>query len=59
MKKLFLLIDEEKNVIAIYENKDLAERLKEPIERKLNVELTVQERTLNPDLKVVGIQGMS
>lgn len=59
MKKLFLLIDDESKVIAIYDTKDLAERLKPAIEKRLNVELTIEERTLNPELKLIGVKGMS
>lgn len=59
MRKLFLLIDDEGKVLAIYDNKDLAERLKPAIESRLNVELTLEERILNPELKMVGVKGMS
>lgn len=59
MRKIYLLIDDENKVLAVYDNKDLAERLKPAIETRLNVELIMEERVLNPELKLIGVKGMS
>lgn len=51
MKKyVYLLIDTERNVIAAYDTIELIQTLKEHIEKKLNVELTVEKVRVNPDL---------
>jgi hypothetical protein len=53
--KVFLMIDANKNVVAIYSSKELAEKMKTHIEKQLNVALTVEERSVDIDIKMVGI----
>lgn len=55
MKYVYLMLDEAKNVVAIYEDEAVAQKLKKPIEEKLNLTLTIEKRSVNPDLKVVGV----
>lgn len=51
MKKyIYLLIDEEKNVVAAYDRIDLINTLKPHIEKKLDVELTMEKVRVNVDL---------
>lgn len=53
--KVWLMIDKDKNVVAIYDSEELASKMKSPIEKKLNLELTVEERSVNIDIKMVGL----
>lgn len=56
MKYVYLLIDKAtKNVAAIYDDETLAKKLKKPIEDKLKVELEIEKRSLNLDIKTVGV----
>lgn len=55
MTSVFLLIDEEKNVVAIYDNEEFALKLKVPIEEKLSKKIHIEKRTVNQDIKVVGV----
>lgn len=55
MSIVYLLIDENKNVVALYDNLELATKLQKPIEDKLNVKLTIEKRTVNLELSVVGV----
>jgi hypothetical protein len=55
MTSVYLLSDVEKNVVAIYDNEELANKMKKPIEEKLKVELTIEKRSINLDLKVIGV----
>lgn len=55
MKYVYLLIDADKNVIAVYDDQTLAEKLKKPIEEKLQVQLTIDKRSVNLDIKTVGV----
>lgn len=51
MKKyIYLLIDENLNVVVAYDRSDLATQLKPHIEKKLNVVLTISKVRINPDL---------
>ena len=52
---VYLLIDKEKNVVAVYSSKDLAVKMKKPIETKFNVELMIDERTVDLDLSKIGL----
>lgn len=55
MKEVYLLIDKDNNVIALYDESELATKMKKPIEEKLKVELTIQKRTVNLDISVIGV----
>lgn len=55
MNHVFLLIDEQNNVVAIYSQQELAEKLKKPIEEKLKVQLRIEKRSVNLDIKTVGV----
>lgn len=59
MKKVFLLIDDDKNVVAIYEAIEVAKAIKSEVEKKVKSNLRIEERTLNPDIYVIGVKGMS
>ena len=55
MNHVYLLIDEQNNVVAIYSEQELAEKLKKPVEQKLNVKLRIEKRSVNLDIKTVGV----
>ena len=55
MSKVYILLDSEKNIIAVYDDKNLVENMKKPIEEKLNTTLTIEERSVNLDLALLGI----
>jgi hypothetical protein len=55
MNDVYLLLDESREVVALYDNKDLAEKMKKPIEQKFNKKLTIEKRTLNLDIKTIGV----
>jgi len=50
-RSVYLLVDKDKNVIAIYDDQTLAETMKKPIEQQLNVELKIEKRSINQDIK--------
>lgn len=52
---VYLLIDQDKNVLAIYDSENLANILKEPLEKKFNVTLTLERRSMNLSIDNVGI----
>lgn len=55
MNQVFLLIDENKNVVALYDSADLAQKMQKPIEEKLNVKVTIEKRTVNLELSTIGV----
>lgn len=55
MEQVYLMIDENKNVVALYSDETIASKMKLPIEEKLKVKLTIEKRSINLDLKVIGI----
>lgn len=55
MNVVYLMVDKDKNIVAIYTDQIIAKKMKKPIEEKLNLELTLEERSVNLDLKMVGL----
>jgi hypothetical protein len=55
MRHVYLLINPEKDVVAIYDNEEMALKLKSHIETKLNTKLTIEKRSVNLDLGVIGV----
>jgi len=55
MNKIFLLIDSDKNVVAIYDDEAVAIKMREPLESKLNLKLVVEKRSVNQDIKMIGL----
>ena len=55
MNKIFLLIDSDKNVVAIYDDEAVAIKMREPLEAKLNLKLVVEKRSVNQDIKMIGL----
>lgn len=55
MKIVFLLIDTDKNVVAIYDDETLANTMAGPVEEKLGIKVTVEKRSVNLDIKTIGV----
>lgn len=55
MKDVYLLLDETGRVIALYDDADIALKMKKPIEDKLQVILSIEKRTVNLELSVIGV----
>jgi len=55
MNHVYLVTDKDKNVIAIYTTVILANKMKPALEKQLNVELKIEERSVNQDLKMIGL----
>lgn len=53
--KVYLLIDLNKNVVAIYDDETLAEKMKTSVEEKLNTKVTIEKRSVNIDIKAIGV----
>jgi len=51
MKKyVYLIITHEGGILAIYEDKKIAEKLKKPIEEKFKVKVDIVKKELNSDI---------
>ena len=55
VKDVYLLLDETGRVIALYDDADIALKMKKPIEDKLQVILSIEKRTVNLELSVIGV----
>ena len=55
VKEVYLLLDENGRVVALYDDADLALKMKKPVEDKLNVVLSIEKRTVNLELSVIGV----
>lgn len=56
MKKyVYLVIDEDKNVVAAYDHKDVAAKLLPSIAEKIDKVVEIKKQLLNADLAVVGL----
>lgn len=54
MKKFVYIIMSGDKIVAIYESKDIAEKLMCPIGEKLNLDnLEIVKKQINPDIKIV------
>lgn len=51
---IWLLLDKDSKVIAVYSDADLAANMKPHVEKKLNLTLTIERRSVNQDIKRVG-----
>ena len=58
MKKyVYLLVDEEKEVVAVYDRLDLAQKMQEPISKKLMIgKLTIEKKRVNPDFAYIELE---
>lgn len=52
---VYILIDEDKNIVAVYENKDVAAVLKPALEEKICKKIEIKKRTLNPEISTIGL----
>lgn len=55
MTSVYLMVDAEKNVIAIYDDADLAIKMHKSVEDKLQIKVTIEKRSVNIDIKMVGV----
>jgi len=53
--KVYILLDSESNVIAVYDNKDIAAKMLPVIEAKINDKLVLQIFKMNQDIKLIGL----
>lgn len=51
---VYVLVDTENNIEAIYDRSDLAEKLKKPIEDKLGKTLSIEKHRINSDIASIG-----
>ena len=54
MKFVWLLLNKDGHVVALYDDVHLATQMKKPVEEKLKLELTLEKRSVNQDIKRVG-----
>lgn len=55
-KYVYLLVDVETNdVVAIYDDKTLAEKMKDTVEAKFGCKLHIDERSVNLSIDVIGL----
>lgn len=45
---------DDREILAIYEDKDVANKMKSPIEAKIGTEVEIIKQLVNPDIKVIG-----
>lgn len=55
MKSVYLMIDTEKNVVAVYDDETLAQKMKASVEEKLKTKVTIEKRSVNLDIKTIGV----
>lgn len=55
MKYVYLLINPEKDVVAIYDSEELAKKVLPHLETKMKTKLTLEKRSVNLDLNTVGV----
>jgi len=53
--KVYVLFDSDRVIVAIYDQKDLANKMKEVIARKIEDDVTLEVHNINPDIKLVGL----
>ena len=52
---VYILLNEDGGIEAVYDSKDLAEKLLAPIEAKLGTTVTIKKQMLNPQIDIVGL----
>lgn len=52
---IFLLTDADKNVVVIYTDEIIAKKMKATVEAKVGKELTIEKRSVNIDVKMIGL----
>lgn len=45
---------DDREILAIYEDKDVASKMKSPIEAKIGTQVEIIKQLVNPDIKVIG-----
>lgn len=55
MKFVYLVLDPGEKVVAVYDNKEVAELMLASLEEKVGKTLTVDRRSVNQDIKMVGL----
>lgn len=50
---VYVLTDEDMNVVAIYTREDVAKKMKPVIERKLETTVEIDKTRLDPDIKTI------
>lgn len=55
MKTVYLMIDTDKNVVAVYDDETLATKMKTSVEEKLKTKVTIEKRSVNLDIKTIGV----
>lgn len=57
MKKYvyIVLAVDDREVVAVYEDKDIAEKMKTSIETKMGTEVVIEKALVNPDIRVIGL----
>jgi hypothetical protein len=53
--KVYILLDSESNVVAVYDDKDLAAKMLPVIEEKINDKIVLQVFKMNQDIKLIGL----
>ena len=46
---------DDREIVAIYEDKDVAAKMKTPIEDKMGTKVEILKQLVNPDIKVIGL----
>lgn len=46
---------DDNEIIAVYDNKEVADKMKAPIENKMGCDVTVLKTRVNPDIKIIGL----
>jgi len=52
--KVYILLDESRGILAVYNKEDLAKKMKDVVKRKIGEEVTMEAHQINPDIKLVG-----
>ena len=57
MKYVWVVMKKEDNsIVALYSDKAVAERLLKVLEEKVEAELFIEKRTIDQDLKLIGVR---
>lgn len=52
---VYILVSETNEIVAVYESRQVAEKLLNPISVKLDKKVKIIKQLLNPDIKIVGL----
>jgi len=53
--KVYILINSESDIVAVYNDKDLAAKMQPVIEEKIKDTLVIQVFKVNQDIKLIGL----